>query len=214
MALREAEYKLGDEAKDSVTRLLALSASKAVMFDLKQVVQNVGGLLIGAVETTSHCVVNVMDYLSRNPERLAAAKGAAMADDTAANDGFVYEALRFNPAFPYYFRKCEHDASLAKGTQFEAVIPAGKTVLALTHSGMFDPSGFSNPDEFDPTRPFGNAFHFGVGLHECLGLHIAMVMIPEIVRQCLRLNGLTVSAIDRKGGIPEAWPWKWTAAAT
>jgi cytochrome P450 len=178
------------------------------------VVQNVGGLLIGAVETTSHCVVNVMDYLTKNPDKLAAAKAAAMADNTAANDGFVYEALRFNPAFPYYFRKCERDASLAKGTPFETVIPGGTTVLALTHAGMFDAAGFTNPDAFDPTRPFGNAFHFGVGLHECLGLPIAMVMIPEIVRQCLRLNHLTVGAIDRKGGpIPEAWPWTWTPAA-
>ncbi len=212
VALREGEYKLGAGGTDSVTRLLELSASKGVKFGLAQVVQNVGGLLIGAVETTSHCVVNIMDYLLKHPDKLAAARAAALTDDPAAVDGFAYEALRFKPAFPYYFRTCEHDTALARGTTFETSIKNGTIVLALTHSGMFDPAGFAAPDAFDPARGLGNQFHFGVGLHECLGRPIAEVMIPEIVRQALRLNGLTAAAVDYKGGpVPEAWPWTWTA---
>jgi cytochrome P450 len=211
VGLRDVELKAGGTANDSVTRLLELSASKALKFDIERVVQNVGGLLIGAVETTSHTVVNVIDYLMKHPDLYARARAAALTDDPAAVDGYVYEALRFNPAFPYFFRKCEADAPLGRGTPFETTIPNGTTVLALTHSAMFDPAGFSHPDVFDPARPPGNQFHFGVGLHECLGRPIAAVMIPEIVRQALRLDGLTAGPVDTKGGpVPESWQWHWT----
>ena len=76
---------------------------------------------------------------------------------------------------------------------------------------MFDPQAFSRPDAFDPGRGQGDQFHFGMGLHECLGRAIAQVMIPEMVRQCLRLNALVAGAVDQKGGpVPEAWPWHWS----
>jgi cytochrome P450 len=75
---------------------------------------------------------------------------------------------------------------------------------------MFDPHALSSPDEFDPNRGQGNQFHFGYGLHECLGRAIAQVMIPEIVRQGLRLNRLTTGPVDRNGGpAPESWQWRW-----
>ena len=208
--LREGEYKIGLGGHDPVTRLLALSASKALKFDLKRVLLNVAGLLIGAVETTSHAAVNALDFLMKRPDDLAKARSAARTDDPAAVDGFVFEALRFRPAFPYFFRTCEQNTVLGRGEAYETPIPKGATVLAVTHSAMFDPKALSHPDDFDPTRGLGNQFHFGLGLHECLGRAIGRVMIPEIVRQSLRLDGLSVGPVDRKGGpVPEAWQWRW-----
>ena len=210
VAAREAEVALDIKPHDSVSRLVALSRSKAVTFDVKRVIENVGGLLIGAVETTSHAVVNVLDYLVAHPDILTRARAAALGGDPTAVDGFAFEALRFKPAFPYFFRTCEQDAVLGRGEWFEAAVGKGTTVLAVTHSAMFDPRALSNPDMFDPTRGLGNQFHFGLGLHECLGRVIAGVMIPEIVRQSLRLNGLSTGAVDTKGGpVPEAWQWRW-----
>jgi cytochrome P450 len=207
---REAEVKLGIRGHDSVSRLVALSQSKAIDFDLPRIVQNVGGLLIGAVETTSHCVVNALDWLMQHPNILAKARAAAAGDDPTAVDGYVTEALRFKPPFPYFFRMCEQDTVLGRGAPYEAPIAKGTTVLAVTHSAMFDPQAMAHPDDFDPTRGPGNQFLLGYGLHECLGRAIASVMIPEIVRQCLRLTGLTTGAVDLKGGpVPEAWPWTW-----
>ena len=99
---------------------------------------------------------------------------------------------------------------MGRGEAYETPIPKGTTVLAVTHSAMFDPKALSHPDDFDPTRGMGNQFHFGLGLHECLGRAIGRVMIPEIVRQSLRLDGLSVGPIDRKGGpVPEFWQWRW-----
>jgi cytochrome P450 len=210
LAGREAELKLGATPRDSVSRLLALSASKAVNFDLKRVIINTGGLLIGAVETTSHATVNALEVLLQRPDTLAQARAAAMSDDTSALDGFVYEALRFKPAFPYFFRMCEQDTVIGRGTDHETKVAKGTTVLAVTHSAMFDTRAFADAERFDPARDQGNHFHFGLGLHECLGRAIGQVMIPEIVRQSLRLDGLTAAAVDYKSGpVPEAWQWNW-----
>jgi cytochrome P450 len=210
IALRLVENKIGFGGKDPVARLLSLHSSGALKFDLQTVGLNVGGLLIGAVETISHTVVNALDVLLQHPSELAAARGAALTDDATAVDGAVFEALRFKPAFPYFFRTCEQDTVLGRGRVYETPIAKGTTVLAVTHSAMFDPTAQSAPDAFDPRRGMGNQFHFGLGLHECLGRAIASVMVPEIVRQCLRLPGLQTDAIDRNGGpVPEAWAWRW-----
>ena len=207
---REAEALVGVHGHDSVSRLVSLSRTKAVDFDVARVVQNVGGLLIGAVETTAHCVVNALDWLFQHPDILAKVRDAALGDDPAAVDGYVWEALRFKPPFPYFFRMCEQDTALGLGAAYETPIAKGTTVLAVTHSAMFDPQALPHPDDFDPTRGLGNQFLLGHGLHECLGRAIATVMIPEMVRQCLRLNGLTAGAVDYKGGpVPEAWGWTW-----
>ena len=210
VAIREGEVKLGAAGHDSVSRLVRLSQSGGMTFDIKRVILNVGGLLIGAVETTSHAVVNALQFLLSRPDILPQALAAAQSDDASAIDGYVLEALRFRPAFPYFFRTAEQDTVLGRGTPHEAPVTTGTTVLALTQSAMFDPMALPHPDDFDPGRGAGNQFHFGYGLHECLGRAIAAVMIPEIVRQALRLANLTTAPVDCKGGpVPEAWAWHW-----
>ena len=195
---------------DPVSRLLQLAASESLRFDAERVAINVGGLLIGAVESTSHAVVNALCYLMGDPERLDAARAAARGPFPESIDGFVFEALRLSPAYPYYFRTCESDTVLARGTELETAIPKGATVVAITHSAMLDPSAFQDPNNFDPTRSQSNSFHFGVGLHECLGRGIGSAMVPAIVREVLRLEDLEAGEVDRKGGpVPESWQWTW-----
>jgi cytochrome P450 len=213
IALRKGEIATGLGGHDSVSRLLKLSSSGALKFDLPRVILNVGGLLIGAVETTSHAVVNALEVLLNRPAELAKARAVARTDDAEALDGFVFEALRFKPAFPYFFRVCERDTVLGRGETYETPIKKGAIVLAMTHSAMFDPLAIAEPGTFSPDRGLDNQFHFGVGLHECLGRAIARVMIPEIVRQSLRLDGLAAGPIDYNGGpVPESWQWRWTRA--
>jgi cytochrome P450 len=198
------------DGRDPVSRLLMLHFSKALLFDMERTILNAGGLLIGAVETTSHAVVNALDFLFQNPDLLAKARAAAVAGDLATGDGYVFEALRFKPAFPFFARACAKDTVLARGTEFETPVSSGRTVLALTASAMFDDTAFGHPEQFDPSRDLRSMFHFGLGLHECLGRAIAAVMIPEIVRQVLLLPDLEVGAVDYKGGpVPESWQWSW-----
>lgn len=210
VAKRSLQAKLGADKDDPVSRLVRLAFSGAVKFPIKKVVFNVGGLLIGAVETTSHTVNNALAELFRRPDTLAQARAAARADDPAEFDGFVFEALRFNPAFPYFFRTCHRDTQLASGTGHATPVRRGTTVLAVTHSAMFDEASFPDPDRFDHTRAQGDAFTFGQGIHECLGRAIAAAMVPEIVRQCLRREDLRQDGPPIfAGGVPEHYRLTW-----
>ena len=210
VARRSIAVKLGSDATDPVSRLLRLSFSDATKFGLRDVVFNVGGLLIGAVETTSHTVVNALRELAADPARLATATAAAKAGNPAF-DGHVWEALRFRPAFPYFFRLCHRAAELGGGTPHATVIAPGTTVLAVTGAAMFDPAGFPDPERFDPARDQSDAFTLGQGLHECLGRHIARVMVPEIVRQVLCRDDLDFgTGPDFRGtAVPQSWAMRY-----
>ena len=208
---REAEFTPGSSGRDLVSKLVALSRSDSVKdFDAARAILNVGGLLIGTVEPTSHAAVNALDWLLRHPDILARARDASANSDPSVLTGYVTEALRFVPAFPYFFRTAEQDTVLGSGTPHETPVAKGTTVLALTHAAMFDPAETPDPNSFDPGRGWRGQFLFGHGLHECVGRAIAEVMITEIVRQALLLENLQTGPVDFKGGpVPEAWNWQW-----
>jgi cytochrome P450 len=211
IAKRAIAVKLGSKADDSVSRLLRLSFTGALKFNVKQVVFNTGGLLIGAVETTSHTITNALEFLMADPVRLEQAKAAAAGGDLRVFDGFVFEALRFRPAFPYFFRTCHRSTVLAGGTPHAKTVAPGTTVLAVSHSAMFDEAGFPDAERFHPERDQGDNFTLGLGIHECLGRAIAAVMMPEIVRQILLKPGLKADGPVDYGGtkVPQKWQLGW-----
>jgi cytochrome P450 len=197
---------------DIVTRMLRTDYPKQLNFDIKRLGINAGGLLIGAVETTSQAVAQVVQYLMQHPEWLAKAKTAAQQENTKEFDGMVWEALRFVPITPYLFRTTASDYTAAKGTGHETVLHAGTYVLPVTLSASFDERAFESPDEFIPQRNYYNYCHFGFGSHECLGRYVGGVMIPEMVRQVfLRQNIAAKAPIDYKSGpFPEQYNLSWT----
>lgn len=205
LARRALAAKVGLNGADPMSRLLRLSFSDALKFNMKQVLFNTGGLLIGAVETTSHAVVNALEFLLVDPARRAAAR--ADAGSPEAFDGHVLEALRFRPAFPYFFRVVTRDTELSGGTPQARTVRAGRTVLAVSHAAMFDETAFPDPARFDPRRDLSDTFTFGQGIHECLGRAIARAMVPEIVRQVLLQPGVApVGSPDYRGTkVPQNW---------
>lgn len=210
---RSAAVKLGSRREDPVSRLLRLSFSDGVNFNMRDVIFNVGGLLIGAVETTSHAVCNALSQLMSDPALLSEARDVALGGRPEDFDGYAFEALRFNPAFPYFFRTCHRDTELAGGTAGAQIVPKGTTVLAVTHSAMFDPQAFPDPNRFDRDRDFSGTYTFGHGIHSCLGRHIACVMIPEIVRQILQLRDLDLNGGPdfRHSTVPQSWHIRYAA---
>jgi cytochrome P450 len=205
---RAMDLQSGKPGSDVVSRLLILSKSGALEFDVPLVVLNVGGLLIGAVETTSHATANALSYLLSDPEIRQAAVRAACSDDPVALDGHVYEALRFRPAFPYFFRRTTTETRLARGSAHEATVAEGKMVLAVTHSAMFDEGAYDAPDSFNPARGLHGSFTFGYGIHECIGRAIGAALIPAIVRAILRRGDACPGSMDyRNGPVPESWTW-------
>ncbi len=196
---------------DIVARMLRSHFPAEVDFDIKRLGVNAGGLLIGAIETTSQAATQVLQYLIQNPELHARARETASLPDTAQFDGIVWEALRFVPISPYLFRQAAEAYTVGKGTDYATTIPPGTYVLPLTQSAMFDPRAFEEPDKFNPGRNWYHYFHFGFGSHECLGKYVGMVMIPEMVRQMFLRPGLKQEApIDYKGGpFPEKYELSW-----
>jgi cytochrome P450 len=212
MLVRSLLGKKNDKLTDDiVTRMVRTAYPGAVDFDIKRLGVNAGGLLIGAIETTSQAVAQVIEYLLDHPEWLAKAKSTAQSDDPAAFDAIVWEALRFVPISPYLFRQTASTYTVAKGTDHATVITTGTYVLPVTQSAMFDPKAFENPDQFLPGRNWYHYFHFGFGSHECLGKYVGMVMIPEMVRQALLRSGIKANGgIDYQGGhLPQRYELSW-----
>jgi cytochrome P450 len=206
--------KKNDKLSDNiVTRMIRTAYPGAVDFDIQRLGVNAGGLLIGAIETTSQAVAQVIQYLLDDSEWLPKAKSAAQSDNPAEFDGIVWEALRFVPISPYLFRQTASDYTVAKGTDRATTIPTGTYVLSVTQSAMFDPKAFEKPDQFIPGRNWYHYFHFGFGSHECLGKYVGMVMIPEMVRQILLRPGIKANgSIDYQGGhLPQRYDLSWLA---
>jgi cytochrome P450 len=158
--------------------------------DDAQLLNNLFGLVVGAIPTTSAAVARALDELLRRPTELKAAQAAARAGDTALVTKYVFEAMRFNPLGPGVFRIAAQDFEVAGGTSRETVIPAGRPVLVALQSASFDSDRVPRPDEFDIERPLPEYLHFGFGLHTCFGRYINAVQIPLIVQSVLRKENL------------------------
>ena len=151
---------------------------------------NLIGLLVGMIDNTQMGVVNTMDVLFNHPDKLQAAVAAAKASDPGQLLPFVQEALRFHPPAPVMVRLTTQDYVLAKGTDRETPIPAGKVVFAANASAMMDETELDAPLEFREGRPEYQYLLFGGGTHRCFGKYISQVQITEIVRSLLVLPGI------------------------
>lgn len=187
---------------DMVKRMLRSTFAKEVDFPITRVSVNAGGLLIGAIETTSQAVAQVIEFfLVRRPDLLTEVKQKAALADPAAFDSMVWEALRFVPISPYMFRQASADYAIAKGTARETEIRARTNVLLISQSAMFDPYAYEKAETFNPNRNWYHHFNFGFGSHECLGKYIGMVMIPEMVRQIILRDKIAAEGkIGRRNG--------------
>lgn len=174
---------------DTVSRLLRMTADGLSGFDAEQVVSNICGLLVGAIETTSQAIVNTTEQILLRPDVSGRAVEAARSRDDAAFDAIVWEALRFNPMTTFVGRVAAEPAVLAPGSPHETAVPAGAVLAVGIGSAMFDSGVFPEPDEFRVRRRT-SYLHTGFGPHECLGQFVAYAIIPETVRQILLLPGI------------------------
>jgi len=148
------------------------------------------GLFIGAIPTTSKCVVLMLDYLLSHPELLAQAQKAALTDDDALLTQMMLEILRFNPFAPGISRLSAADYVVGGGSWRATKIPKGAKVFAATQSAMMDRLNVKSPDKFLVDRPDFIYMHFGYGLHTCFGQYINRAQIPLIVKAVLKRPGL------------------------
>jgi cytochrome P450 len=190
--------------EDTVSRLLRLTDAGLSGLDTEGVVTNIAGLLVGAIETTSQAIVNATEQILLDDALRARAVAAATGDDPAAVDPIVWEALRFNPQTPVVSRVAAVASAVAPGSAHQLAVQPGQVVVVGIGSAMFDPAVFPDPDGFQD-RPRSSYLHMGFGAHACLGAFVGDAMVPETVRQILRLPGVGLlpdggSKIDMAGG--------------
>jgi len=192
-----ADRKGGAAPKDDILgRLLTAQSDPATSLSDDRVRDNLIGLLVGMIDNTQMGVVNTMDVLFNHPDKLQAAVAAAKASDPGQLLPFVQEALRFHPPAPVLVRLTTQDYVLAKGTDRETSIPAGKVVFAANSSAMMDETELDAPLEFREGRPDYQYMLFGWGTHRCFGKYISQVQITEIVRSLLVLPGIRRASGD------------------
>ena len=191
IAARREEIDAGKEGPDDfLTRLVAFQADPDTRLSDESVRRNVGGVVVGAVETTNKAVAHALDQLLRRPSELRGAVEAAEAGDLDLVRAYTFEAMRFNPLNPVLARHVARTSVVAAGTRRECRMPAGRSVYVGVMPAMFDPDAFPDPDAFRVDRPLSAYLHFGHGLHTCFGERINLVQIPELVAAALRLPGL------------------------
>ncbi|MGA8222810.1 MAG: cytochrome P450 [Candidatus Acidiferrales bacterium] len=179
---------------------------------------NLLGLIVGAIPTTSTCCAQALDQLLSRPQELAGAQAAALAGDDTLLAKYVFEALRFNPNNPGLFRITGEDYPLAKGQIHGVTIPKGTQVFAATLSAMFDGTKVDHPDDFRTDRPPYVYMHFGYGLHSCFGRYINQVQIPGILKPLLACKKLRrapgdAGALQYAGPFPSSLKVNFDAAA-
>ena len=207
-----AARKTGNAAKgkdndDVLGRCLLLQAAGLPAMDDVSIRNNLLGILVGAIPTTSKCCAQALDQLFDRPEQLKGAQAAALADDDALLAKYVFEALRFNPNNPALFRLAGEDYQLAKGSFHGATIPKGTCVVAATQSAMFDGRIVDEPGEFRTDRPEYLNMHFGYGLHTCFGQYVNRVQIPGILKPLLKRKGLRRTGdLQGEGPFPSSLP--------
>ena len=182
--------KLGSQPDDIVGRCMALQKSGVPGMDDLGIRNNLLGLIIGAIPTTSKCCAQALDELLKRPAQLKEAQEAAQADNDALVAQYVFEALRFNPNNPGVFRIAAEEYTVAKDKLHATTIPRGATVIAATQSAMFDERIVDAPADFRPGRPDYTYMHFGYGLHTCFGQYINRVQIPGILKPLLKRKRL------------------------
>lgn len=202
-----------------VVRMVKSTFASDVDFSLVRVGVNAGGLLIGAIETTSQAVAQTVQFFLQRPELLQQAKNLARQNDVAGFDAMVWEALRFVPISPDIFRKTAEDYDIGLGTYYQTRIKKGTIVRLLTQSAMFDTFAYQEPDIFNPQRDVNHNFVFGYGPHQCLGKYVGIELIPEMVKQVLLLENLQSKGEicyinqqffpDRPGPFPEKYQLHW-----
>jgi Dyp-type peroxidase family len=206
--VREAAKKSSDEMRtylmaliperrsaprdDYLSRLIARADAAVPRLDDDGIRRNIGGIIAGAVDTTSKAAALAIAYLLDHPIEHARARRAAQSGNDALLYRYVLEALRFSPQTPLVLRYARQAVVLARGTARAKEIPKGSRVVLGTLSAAFDDTRVADPHRFrvDRASPDPELFHFGFGLHHCFGLFVNRIQLPEMVKQVLSEGGL------------------------
>lgn len=187
----EINHGYGETPDDVLTRLIRMQSSPDASFNDARTRDNIIGIILGAIDTTSKSIAYVVDELLRRPQQLAEARSAALGDNDDLLTRYVFEALRFKPQSAALLRLCEKPYTVGKGTPRATLIKPGTLIFAAASSAMFDASYIDAPEEFRTDRDLDlDYLHFGYGRHMCFGRFISRLQIVGVVKELLRAGEL------------------------
>jgi cytochrome P450 len=181
----------GDAGTDMMGALISQE-----MLDAHGIVRTLGGMLVGAVDTTATAVAKIAAVIGSDPKLLA--EVAADCDNAGRMHGWCWEALRRWPHNPVLLRQALCTTTLAGATVRE-----GDQLYLWTQAAMQDPSAFPDPERLRPDRPYKHYFHFGGALHVCAGRSINAFQIPMLVTALVRRGIASVGKVAWAGPFPD-----------
>jgi len=161
-ALSAAVAKCRRTPTDDLLGQLIRAEIDGVHLTDREVIDFLGNMLAGGIETTAGLLGNAMLFLSERPdvqEKLRA--------DHRLIPAFIEELLRYESSAHGAVRITTAEVTLSGTT-----IPAGAMVLVLLGSANRDEKRYSNPDEFVLERQQASV-GFGHGIHACIGAQLA-----------------------------------------
>ncbi len=188
---------------DVLSRSLARQSTGAPGYSDTAIRSALIGFLVGGLPQPPMVLPQALEQLLQRPGPLAAAAEAAADGDTASVARYMFEALRFDPLAPALKRTATAKSTISAGTWFEAIVPAGATVLVGFASAMRDGTRIADPETFNPDRPATDYMHFGYGLHRCFGEQINRAVLPaafeRLLRRGVRRARGTAGMLKRRG---------------
>jgi cytochrome P450/glutathione S-transferase len=193
------QKRQGADGDDVLARMIRLQPRYAWLDDFT-ISRNIGGLMVGTIETTVKFTTLCVQELLRNKPALDAARTAAVSGDLESLWGAIMETVRFNPAIPFLLRDVASEVSLSEDC---ITFQRGARVYLALGSAMFDESAFPEPLKFK-LRPAAPYRHFGGGMHYCFGREFARVMISETIHALLLRQSFTsMDSIVYDGPFPD-----------
>ena len=156
----------------------------------------IGGLFVGAIDTTATAVANIIMEVVSNARLRSDMRRDV--DDPKRFAGWCWEALRRRPHNAGLLRQAGPDACLGGKSVAE-----GTRVLLFTLAAMHDPAAFDRPGILDPQRPTDLYLHFGRGLHTCAGRDFNALQIPTLVRELVRRDVAGPASFKTRGPFPD-----------
>jgi len=116
IATRKTAIAAGNAGPDDVVgRLIRMQANAQTHLDDTALRNNLFGVIVGAIPTTSKATALALDKLLRHPDVLMSAQQAARNNDQQLVAAYMSEAMRLAPQNPGLLRKCTVDYTVAKG---------------------------------------------------------------------------------------------------
>jgi cytochrome P450 len=166
------------------------------MLDERGIVRTLGGMLVGAIDTTASSVAKIVAVIAR--DRKLRGQVEADADQPERMRGWCWETLRRWPHNPVVLREALCTTKFGRLT-----VNKGEQLWLWTQAAMQDPSVFPDPVRLRPDRDVAHYLHFGGELHVCAGRSINAFQIPLLVTALVRRGISSAGKVGWAGPFPD-----------